>query len=546
MSLKPDPITPIPEETIRIARAAFPKGNMFMWMRDELGAMFTDEQLADLFSERGQPAWFPWRLALVTIMQFVENLTDRQTADAVRGRIDWKYGLGLELDDPGFDFSILSEFRGRLLDQGAEARLFDAMLRRFVVRGWLKTGGRQRTDSTHVLGKLRLLNQLELVGETLRYALNTLATVAPDWLRPRIGAEWFDRYSQPIDDYRLPQDKKERDELALVIGQDGITLMEHIYHADSPEWLRYLPPIETLRRVWVEQFYFYEGELRWRTDDKGPPTGQRICTPYEPEARYGFKRGTRWIGYKAHFSETCEEDVPNLITHVETTVGSIADVNALEDIHQGLATRGRLPKEHILDAGYVSSDTLVASQREHDMDLIGPVRPDNSWQAKESTGYDITQFTVDWDNERVICPQGKTSVRWKYGKGKRYKPNILAEFRDADCQACPARELCTRSSSGRNITLQRREEFEALQAARKRQQQADYQEVYAKRAAIEGTISQAAFTLGLRRARYRGEAKVHLEHLMTAAGINLSRVYHWANGIQCAKTHVSAFARMVA
>ncbi|NDJ75770.1 MAG: transposase [Chloroflexi bacterium] len=241
MSLKPEPITPIPEETIRIAQAAFPKGNMFMWMRDELGTMFTDDQLTDLFSERGQPAWSPWRLALVTIMQFVENLTDRQAADAVRARIDWKYALGLELGDPGFDFSILSEFRGRLLEQGAEARLFDTMLRRFVVRGWLRAGGRQRTDSTHVVGKLRLLNQLEFVGETLRYALNTLATVAPDWLQPRIGAEWFERYSQPVDDYRLPQDKKERDELVLVIGQDGITLMEHIYHTDAPEWLRYLP-----------------------------------------------------------------------------------------------------------------------------------------------------------------------------------------------------------------------------------------------------------------------------------------------------------------
>jgi transposase len=198
MPLKPHPITPIPEETIRIARAAFPKGNMFMWMRDELGTVFTDEQLADLFSERGQPAWSPWRLALVTIIQFVENLTDRQAADAVRARIDWKYALGLELDDPGFDFSILSKFRGRLLEQEAEARLFDTMLRRFVVRGWVKVGRRQRTDSTHVIGKLRLLNQLELVGKALWYALNTLATVAPDWLQPRIGRDGLTGTVSPL------------------------------------------------------------------------------------------------------------------------------------------------------------------------------------------------------------------------------------------------------------------------------------------------------------------------------------------------------------
>ncbi len=181
MSLHPEPIRPIPEHTVRVAQAAFPRGdNTYMRMRDEIGVIWEDEDFAPLFSTRGQPALAPWRLALVTVMQFAENLSDRQAANAVRARIDWKYALSLELTDPGFDFSVLSEFRSRLVEGEGEQLLLEKMLSRFKDRGWVKARGSQRTDSTHVLAAVRALNRLELVGETLRAALNALAVVAPE------------------------------------------------------------------------------------------------------------------------------------------------------------------------------------------------------------------------------------------------------------------------------------------------------------------------------------------------------------------------------
>ena len=183
MSLKPSPVPDVPELTARVARAAFPKGNPYLRLRDELGPVFRDGDFADLYPRRGQPALPPWKLALVTVLQFAEDLSDRQAADAVRGRIDWKYALGLELDDPGFHFSALSEFRGRLTAGGAQRLLLDEMLEACQDRGLLKARARQRTDSTHVLAATRDLNRLELVGETLRATLNALATVAPEWLR---------------------------------------------------------------------------------------------------------------------------------------------------------------------------------------------------------------------------------------------------------------------------------------------------------------------------------------------------------------------------
>jgi transposase len=172
MSLDPSPIEPVPEETARIARAIFPKGNRYLLLRDTLGTLFTDALFVDLFPSRGQPALAPWRLALVTLIQYIEGLPDRQAAEAVRTRIDLKYVLGLSLTDPGFDFSVLSEFRARLVEHSAAERLLDVLLEACQKQGWLVGGGRQRTDSTHVLARVRRLNRIDLVGETLRAALN--------------------------------------------------------------------------------------------------------------------------------------------------------------------------------------------------------------------------------------------------------------------------------------------------------------------------------------------------------------------------------------
>ncbi len=192
MSLYSQGIKPVPSETSRVARAAFPKGNIYMTMRDELGTIYRDKDFADLFALEGQPAYSPWRLALICVMQFVAGLSDRQAAEAVRSRIDWKYALSLELSDPGFDFSILSEFRQRLLGGKAEQRLLDKLLERCQEKGSVKARGKQRSDSTHVVGVIRLLNRLELAGETLRATLNVLAEVAPDWLLLQVSPDWFD------------------------------------------------------------------------------------------------------------------------------------------------------------------------------------------------------------------------------------------------------------------------------------------------------------------------------------------------------------------
>src|SRR5215213_4329578 len=203
MSLHPLAVYVVPEETARVARAAFPKGNPYLRVRDELGPIYEDRAFTELFSTRGRSAIAPAQLALVTILQFAEGLSDLQAADAVRARIDWKYLLSLELDDPGFDASVLCEFRARLLVGEQETLLLDTLLALCRERGLLKARGQQRTDSTQVLAAVRALNRLEVVGESLRHTLNVLAVVAPDWLGGQVPPEWADRYARRIEDDRL-------------------------------------------------------------------------------------------------------------------------------------------------------------------------------------------------------------------------------------------------------------------------------------------------------------------------------------------------------
>ena len=545
MSLNRCSIDPVPPETARVARAAFPKGNRYMTMRDELGVIYPNDLFADLYPQVGHYGEPPWRLALVTLMQFSENLTDRQAADAVRGRIDWKYALGLELTDTGFDFSVLSEFRTRLIVGAAEERLLTTMLDCFTARGLLKSRGNQRTDSTHIVAAVRSLNRLEIVGETLHAALNALAQVAPDWLRDQVTAEWFLRYGKAFSDYQQPQGKGERQELAETIGRDGKHLLTEMYRDTAPAYLRAVPAVETLRQVWVQQFYMEAGELHWRDIKDCPPSSVMIASPYDLDSRYSEKRGEYWRGYKVHLTETCDDDTPHVITHVETTMATDQDVTVIDTIHQALEQQNRLPDVHLVDGAYTSGEKLVTSQHEYQIDLMGPMRQDQSWQAHDAQAFDIGHFQIDWDQEIVICPMGKQSRPWKPSKGPRGKPTFQVSFYRKDCAACGVRERCTRSTTeARGLTLHPKAQHLALQAARERQHTERFKADYKRRAGIEGTMSQAAFAFGMRRTRYRGLKKTHFHHLATAIAINLQRFVDWVWEIPRSKTRQSHFARL--
>jgi transposase len=539
----------IPEETARVARAACPKGTLAMRLRDELGELYQDEHFVSLYPVEGQPAYEPWRLAIITVLQYAEGLTDRQAANAVRERIDWKYALGLELTDPGFDFSILSEFRQRLVEGKSGTLLLDRLLEVCKQRGWLKGGGKQRTDSTHVLARVRSLSNLECVGETLRAALDDLAALAPDWLVQQITSDWFERYSHRVENYRLPKAENQRLALAQQIGEDGMHLLQALELPQAPGELKEVESVQLLRQIWQQYYDVSGGKVKWRAGPQASADEGIIRSPYDPEARTGKKRDTTWFGYKVHITETCAletgddaqtRDLPQLIVQVETTVANVQDVQMTQTIQEDLAQHQLLPDEQIVDTGYVDADLLVSSKETYGITLLGPVLSDNSWQAKAGKGFDMGSFHLDWQAEHAICPQGQTSQSFR-----RAGERIEVVFPKETCAGCPVRSDCTRSATtGRVLHVHSQAAHEALQARRHEQDTPAFRLQYQTRAGIEATLSQAVRGMGMRRARYDGLHKTHLEHVLTAVAINLVRIDAFFTQCSRGKTHRSHFTRL--
>jgi transposase len=247
-----------------------------------------------------------------------------------------------------------------------------------------------------------------------------------------------------------------------------------------------------------------------------------------------------------HVSETCEPTAPHLLTHVHTTTAAVHEAMCTADIEQALVTKDLSPREHLVDAAYISAELLVTSREDYGIALRGPTRPDVSWQAQGEGAYSLDQFAIDWDGQHVHCPQGKKSVSWAERVGPADHPFIQVRFSTQDCGACAQRALCTRAKppQARTIKLHPRPQYEALQAAQGWYASDEGHRQYARRAGIEGTLSQGVRGFGMRRARYRGLAKTHLQNVAIAAAMNVDRLVAWFDGRPLAQTRISRFAAL--
>jgi transposase len=320
---------------------------------------------------------------------------------------------------PGFDASVLCEFRARLLAGDAQHLFLDTLLTECTKRGLLKAGGKQRTDSTHVLGAVRALNRYELVVETMRATLDDLAVAAPDWLKAHVPIEWAERYTRRADKERLPEKPEQRKALAEVVGADGVRLLAMLSEANTPPLLQQLPLVKVLRRVWLQNYQRTQQGWEWRETDNIPPATCFLSSPYDTQAHLAKKGSTCWVGYKVHLTESCEEDLPPLITTVQTTAAPVADGEAPPLVHQALQEKALLPKTHIVDTGYLDAALLVSSQKDFHVDLLGPTRRDLRWQARAGQGFDVQHFGIDWEKQQATCPAGRTSLSWTPAVDKR-------------------------------------------------------------------------------------------------------------------------------
>ncbi|ATL32222.1 transposase [Streptomyces formicae] len=548
------------------ARDPYP---LAMRVRDELSELFADAEFAEAFGTRGKPGWSPGQLALVTVLQFTENLTDRAATHRGRHGMDLNYALGMELDDPGFDSSVLSEFRTRLVEHGMEEKVLDLLLTALKDRGLAKAGGKQRTDSTRVLAAVRDLNRLELAGgETLRATLEALTCAAPDWLADAVPVrEWVERYGPRIHSWHPPASTSKREEMLWLYGRDGFALLEAMHAPDALICLRELPAVQVLRTMWVKNYHRTVSEagaeVKRRESKDLPPGRLRLASPYDTDARYGRKQGSWWTGYKIHISESCDDadaqdsatdgqalivgadgPPPRLITGIATTDATVTDAETTGPVHHTLAARDLLPAEHFLDSGYASAELIVGIKKNLGATLVTPVLLKSSPQARAGAGFDRTAFTIDWDKRQATCPRGDTCTWWSPATLRGTKA-IVIKVNKETCRPCPLRDQCTRSKTGgRTLSLQPREVQEVLDHARLQQGDEQWRAKYATRASMEGTIHQAVAVSGTRRARYLGLQTTHLEHVFAAVALNLIRLDAWWNGQPLDRTRVSHLARL--
>ena len=517
MSLKTEFPKAIPEETRRVVEPRLAEDNLYRLVGQAIEQMLDETVLAERYDEEGRPAINPMVLMLVTVFQFLEKLPDRMAAEMAVMRLDWKYALRQTLAWSGFHFTDLGNFRKRLLKYGQEQVAFEQVVKYLRERGYIKAGGKQRTDSTHILGAVMRLSRLELVWETLRLAVSALVNADVPWTlkwRPRSFVR-ANRTRQS--DYRRSQ--AEVSQALRQTGQDGAWLLEQVA-AQGSSGLQALPEIVQLRRVWQEQFTRQaDGSTQLRPP--GEAGGDVINSPHDADVRYGDKGSRNWVGYKLQITETADPDAPaRFITDVAITSTVEQDNVHLDALQQRLVERQIAPTQQYVDQGYMSGDNLAHSL-ENGIDLRGFIREGN---VSKVPAFRLSQFDIDLDQRQATCPAGNHSVKW--AKAKPDVANLIAYHVSfgRQCQACPffGPGLCTDKASGRHLGVSRHHVL--LQTRRREAYTSVFQIEMHVRAGMEGTISELVRAHGARRARYRGLAKNQLQALFIATATNLKRL----------------------
>jgi len=520
MCLKIHPPWPMPAETERIGRKLLRENDVYRLIGDRLFEELNEEEYADLYSIEGKPGISPVILAFVTVFQFMEKLADRQAVNSLRMRLDWKYALHLPLDYEGFDFSVLSEFRDRLLSGHAEGRVFEKLVEQIWELGLIKEHGKQRTDSIAMLTKVRRLCRLETVVETLRLAIVAIVNTDRDWSEEIIQPSWEEKYGERF--VRQSYSEKEWKEYEEQIGENGQWLLKRLEKGGAPAELQNLPEVQVLKIVWAQQFREAAGKMVY-TDLKKYVGHTQIQSPHDPEARYSRKRHFEWVGDKVQVTETEDAGYPHIITDMVGTSSNQTDYEELPAIQERLEQRECLPAEHYVDAGYMSGPNLDNSHKKH-IDLIGPLPTVTTPQDLLPDGITRAYFQIDAKNNTVICPKGYIA------KNPQPVNNSLSfRFPNEVCATCELRSRCCTGKGGRTIGISAY--YELTEAARERQKTETFKKDYHQhRSGVEGSLSALVRGHGMRVARYIGQRKRHLQAVFTGCAANLKRTASWLAG----------------
>ena len=499
----------------------FDPANRYRLFRERLWPKLLEleAKLHALYCEdNGRPAVDPVLLCGVTLLQFMEKAADRSASAHVAYHLGWKYALDLELDYQGFHPTVLVYFRDRLEENKAERVIFDGVVELLVELGLVKRKGKQRLDSTHILGYVKEMSRLECAVETLRLALEALATETRRGERPEFWQRLWALYVQSEIHWRLS--KEERASRYRQCGQDMQELLEWVGAKSAA--LGELEAIKLLSRVFGEQFELVEAKLE--PTSRRPP--RSVQNPHDPDAHYADKGKKQWVGYKVHVVESVDPEEPakKKGEPTESFITEILTTEAAQDEMAGLAEALKREQQHheitpqalYADGGYVTENTLA--QAEHNgMELLGPTRPD-----PHKGPYNADAFHVDIEKLKAVCPQGNLSTQCSHIKDACLGTEYYRIEWGSQCDSCLVQKKCTRAKNGRRILVVGLR-HDLVEQRRKEMREAEFSKSMHPRNGIEGTHSELVRGHGMRQTKYRGRSRVGLSHYFMGAACNVKR-----------------------
>jgi transposase len=497
---------------------------MFVFFREKVWPKLVSlgPQMEKMYCEdNGRPGVNPVKLLAVTILQYMERAADRDAAEQAVCDLRWRIALNMDLDEEGFDPTVLVRFRDRLREHRQESVAFDAALQAMREAGYLKDRKRVRVDSTHVLALVAEMSRLECVREAIRLALETLEPVE-SLSRPVLWPQWWERYVET-----RPDPKAKKDVLRLKMDQAGEDAESVLSWVKSmPEELREIKEVTVLGRVFEENFERMDGALNQR---RAQPAGA-VHNPHDPEAQWSTKSTTKekdWVGYKAQVAETAEdgpgekgEPTKGVILAIVTQEARASDKSALPVVEGAMEAAGEAkPEVMYADAGY-SSGAELARAEEEGRELKAPVQP----SCPERDGrYPVEDFNVSVANRTAKCPAGQEAGNFsRLTDGKTGKATCRIEWKGSVCQACDKKDRCLGEGQGHR-TLLVGEHHDHVQARRREQATEEFKRDMKHRNGIEGTISELTRGYGMRRCRYRGQARTRLQNAFIGAACNIKR-----------------------
>jgi transposase len=525
MAFNRHPLPAIPDETREVAEAVCVRSTAwYLKLSRELRILYSKIDFESLYPDAGQWGIHPYRVFAFLMLQVIEGLSDRAAADQVCTNIGWKYILALQLQDQGWDASVLSKARDRLLETDTQTLLLDVQLNLLQEKELLKTK-RQRTDSTSIEAYVKVLNRTELILETVRNALEALSEHDPEWLVSIAQGDWTKRYylDRPFN-YRLPKGDKEKRDLAEIAGEDGFYILDCIAGAPKKKRtsLEALKAIRILHRVLEEQFHPpNEQGPKLRDLKELKPSGERIASPYETEARTANKGEMHWTGYKLHTTETCVKGSPNFITDARIEPATKNDSLTLPDVVERLNSKDWLPDKWYVDCGYVNVPFITKVREKLGLDIVARLANGHSWQSKDGNGFAQSQFKVNFARQVAVCPAKVRSSTWKTKKDG----HADVYFPRQACGSCSLKKLCTKAEQ-RILRVQPEAVFKQQQFMRKRQETVAFKRDYSRRAGVEGTQAEFVRVAG-RRSSVRGQNKTNFKYVLAALAVNFGRLFRF-------------------